>query len=174
LTEIVKQDRPLVSEQARLNSQAAQLTTDLVNYQLQIGTLQQLAAQQSNIRGGRAMSQQYLAQANTMALLISRIEVDLVGINQLLRGVQTQRAALAARRNHAESNHASQMDRLQRELADLAKRERRSSGLEKRAGRPVSVSTSRIRSISAQAAALSSYDNFPLEAAKAKLLESLR
>ena len=63
-----------------------------------VATLQQLAAQEKNAQ----RQQQLLAQANSLALVAGRIEADLVGVNGLTRGLQTQRAGLAARRNQAQ------------------------------------------------------------------------
>ena len=67
-----------------------------------------------------------------------------------------------------------QIERIEHELAELTKRERRNDSLEKRASRPVVPTTGKVRALSAQATALSTYDAFPLEAAKARLLESLK
>jgi hypothetical protein len=168
--EIAKQEQPLVQQQAQLTARSAGLNSDLINYQSQSLVYQQLAAQEKNVQ----RQQQLLAQANAFALLASRAEANLLAANRLTRGVQAQRAGLAARRNQAQSNTSSQVDRVNRELAELGKRERRNEGLEKRASRPNSSSTGKVRSLSAQATALSTYDAFPLEAAKARLLESLR
>src|SRR5207249_727334 len=118
--------------------------------------------------------QQLLADANALSLVASRAEADLLGVNRLLRGVAGQRSALQTRRATAQANTASQIERADHELAELGKRERRNDSLEKRASRPVVPSTSKVRALSAQATALSTYDAFPLEAAKAKLLESLK
>lgn len=170
LDEIAKQDKPLVQQQAQLGARQTVLNTDLINYQSQIATLQQLASQEKNVQ----RQQQYLNQANSIALLVTRIEADILGTTRLLAGVQSQRAGLVARRNQSQASTASQVDRLDRELGELGKRERRNEGLEKRASRPATVSTGKVRSLSAQATALSTYDAFPLEAAKARLLESLR
>jgi len=167
---INKQDQPLVQQAAQLASQANVLNIDLLNYQSQIAALEQLAAQEKD----PVRRQQLLSQVNALVLIASRLNADLLNVNRLQRGVQNQRAALQVRRNQAQSNAASQTDRLDRELTDLARRDRRNEGLEKRATRPVSASSSKSRSLSAQATALSTYDAFPLEAAKARLLESLK
>jgi hypothetical protein len=55
-----------------------------------------------------------------------------------------------------------------------AKRDKRADGIEKRVGRPNTGTTSKVRSLAAQVLALTTYDQFPLEAAREKLLESLR
>ena len=106
--------------------------------------------------------------------LASRIDADLLGISRSVARLQSQRVGLAARRNQAEAATVGQIDRIDRELGEISKRERRNEGLEKRASRPKTPSTSKSRALSAQATALSTYDSFPLEAAKAKLLDSLR
>lgn len=170
LDSIAKQEQPLVQQQAQLVSRADILNNDLLNFNAQLLTLQQLINQEKN----QNLRQQYLNQLNSLGFLASRVEADLLGVNRLLRGVQSQRAGLQARRAQAQTSTAAQIDRVDRELADLGKRERRNEGMEKRAQRASVPSTSRLRSLSAQATALSTYDAFPLEAAKAKLLESLR
>ncbi|HEY2410980.1 MAG TPA: hypothetical protein VGI40_01980 [Pirellulaceae bacterium] len=168
--EINRQDQPLALQQTQLASRANLLNVDLLAYSSQITTLQQLAAKEQN----QSRQQQYFAEINSLSLLVGRIDADLLGINRLLRNVQAQRSGLQSRRSQAQSATAAQVNGLDRELADLNKRERRNEGLEKKASRPIAVSTGKARSLSAQATALSTYDAFPLEAAKAKLLESLR
>lgn len=170
MDEIAKQDQPLVQQQAQLTGRANVLNNDLAGMTVQIGTLQQLAAQEKNV----TRQQQFLAEANALSLVASRAEADLLCVNRLLRGVSGQRSALQTRRVQAQANTASQIDRIDHELAELGKRERRNDNLEKRASRPALPTTSKVRALSAQATALSTYDAFPLEAAKAKLLESLK
>jgi hypothetical protein len=170
LDDIAKRDQPLVQQQARLSSQAANLSNDLLNYQSQLAVLQQLINQERS----SSLRQQYLTQASTLALTIGRLQADLLASNTLVQNVRSQRAALAGQRTAAQANTAAQVGRLNDELAEIGKRERRSDGLEKRAARPVSASTSKVRSLTAQATALSTYDPFPLEAAKARLLEAVR
>lgn len=170
LAEIAKQDQPLVQELTRLNSRASSLDGTLFVYQSEIDRLQRQAASEKS----NALKQQYLFQADQVALLAAQVSSDLLATNRLLQGVQNQRGALAQRQAQAQSDSANQIDKIERELESLAKRERRNDGLEKRAARPVSASTGKTRSLSAQAMALSTYDAFPLEAAKAELLEALR
>jgi hypothetical protein len=170
MDEIAKQDQPLVQQQAQLTGRANLLNTDLINTSSRIGTLQQLSAQEKS----PLRQQQYLADANALTLVASRMEADLLGVNRLIRGVAGQRSALQSRRVQAQANTASQIERIDHELAELTKRERRNDSLEKRATRSVVPTTGKVRALSAQATALSTYDAFPLEAAKAKLLETLK
>ena len=132
LDQIAKQDQPLVQDLARLNARASVLNTDLAAYSVSIGRLQQLASGEKD----PARRQQYLLEADQLSLLAARIDADLIGINRLAQGVQGQRAALAARQAQAKANAASQVQRIDRELTDLAKRDKRNDGIEKRAVPP--------------------------------------
>jgi hypothetical protein len=170
LAEVAKQDQPLVRELSNLNGRAKSLNGTLLLYAAEIDRLLRLAASEKSNAG----KQQYQFQADQLALLATQVSADLAGVNRMIQGVQNQRASLAQRQSQAQANAASQVDRIERELESLVKRDRRNDGLEKRAARPVSASTAKTRSLSAQATALSTYDAFPLEAAKAALLESLR
>ncbi|MBW8884678.1 MAG: hypothetical protein JF612_07850 [Planctomycetia bacterium] len=170
MDEIARQDQPLVQQQAQLTGRANLLNNELLNASSRIATLQQLATQEKSA----LRQQQLFAEANALSLVAGRIDADLLGVNRLLRGVAGQRTALQTRRVQAQSSTASQIERIDHELAELTKRERRNDSLEKRVSRPSLPSTGKVRSLSAQATALSTYDAFPLEAAKAKLLELLK
>lgn len=170
LDQIAKDDRPLVQQLAQLEARAVVLNRDLLAYQAEINQLNRLAAGEND----PARRQQLLFEADRLAVIANRVDADLLGVNRLTRGVQGQRAALAVRQRDLQNDIAGQSQRIDGELGDLAKRERRNDGIEKRASRPAIAPASKVRSLSAQATALSTYDQFPLEAAKAKLLESLR
>jgi flavin-binding protein dodecin len=170
LSDIASKDQPLVRELTRLNSRANFLNNDLLNYSAQLSRLQQLAATERN----QARQRQLLFEADSLALITSRLDSELSALNLQSRALQQQRATLATRQAQTQAAAASQVQRLEREKADLTKRDRRNDGIEKRATRPVSAASGKSRSLSAQASALSTYDTFPLEAAKANLLDSLR
>ena len=169
MDEIAKQDQPLVQQQAQLTARANLLNDDLLGTSSQIATLQQLAAQEKN----RAAQQQLFAETNALSLVAVRIEADLLGVNRLLRGVQGQRTALQTGRSAGPKHRlANRADRSRAGRPGQARATQRR--MEKRANRSTVPSTGKVRSLSAQATALSTYDAFPLEAAKAKLLESLK
>jgi len=170
LDQIAKDDRPLVQQLAQLNARATIVNRDLALYQAEINQLQRLAQAEKDPN----RRQQLLFEADRIAVIATRVDGDLLATNALARGVQNQRTLLAAKQTALQSDMATQTDRIDGELNDLTKRERRNEGLEKRLSRPTVGSASKVRALSAQATALSTYDQFPLEAAKAKLLESLR
>ena len=170
LDSIAKQELPLVDQQARLNSQADLLNIELLGYSSQIATLQDLAAKEKDPK----LKQNYLFQINSLTFAFSRIDADLLAIGRSVARLQSQRAGLVARRNQAQLATANQIERIERDLGEINKRERRNDGIEKRANRTKAPSNGKSRALAAQATALSTYDEFPLEAAKVKLLESLR
>jgi hypothetical protein len=170
LAEIAKKDRPLVQELARLDSQATSINRDLFAYDAEIGRLRARAETEEN----DTIRLQLLREADRLAFIARRVQSDLIAVNRLIDGVQAERAGLAARQQKAQATTAEQTRRIDQELTGLVKRDKRNDAIEKRASRPATGVTSKGRALAAQAAALSTYDQFPLEAAKASLLESLR
>ena len=170
LDQIAKEDRPLVGQLAQLEARVRVLQRDLLAYQADIDRLSRLAANEED----PARRQQFLFEADRLAIFASRLDGDLIAASRLARGVQAQRQALAARQAQAQASAATQTQRLDRELADIARREKRNEGVEKRATRATVGPTGKVRALSAQATALSTYDQFPLESVKARLQESLR
>jgi hypothetical protein len=170
LDDVARKDEPLMRELSRLSARSSALSNDLITYSSQMARLQQLAATERN----RGRQQQLLFEADSLALIASRLEADLDALNRQSRVVQQQRLVLANRQAQARSAAANQIQKTDRDLAEIAKRDRRNQGLEKRTVRPASVSTSKSRALVAQATALSTYDPFPLEAIKFQLLEALK
>lgn len=170
LADIRKLDAPLVQELAGLQARAGTLRRDLFSYEADISRL--LAAASAEKDPNRRFQLQ--SEADRLSQFAGRIEADLFGVNRQGSAVQSQRAALAARQQRAQATASSQAQRIDKELADLGRRGKRNDGIEKRTSRATTVSTSRVRSLSAQATALGTYDQFPLEQAKERLMESLR
>jgi hypothetical protein len=170
LAEIAKDDQPLVQELARLDARARALNRDLLGYESEIGRLQSLVA------GEKDPNRRFQLQLeiDRLSLAASRLESDLLSVRRLADGVGAQRAALLARQRKAQSAADEQADRIDKETSNLAKRDRVNDAIEKRVNKPASGTTSKTRALAAQATALSTYDQFPLEAARQKLLESLR
>jgi DNA repair exonuclease SbcCD ATPase subunit len=170
LAEIAKEDRPLVQDLASLEARAGSLNRDLLSYDIEIGRLRSQADRERN----EDLRRQLLREADRLAFIASRLQSDLILLNRQADSIQALRAGLAARQQKAQASVTDQVRRIDQELTALAKRDKRNDAIEKRAGRPASGVTSKGRALAAQASAFSTYDQFPLEAAKAKLLESLR
>jgi hypothetical protein len=170
LAEIAKEDQPLVQDLARLESRSRTLNRDLFSYEAEIGRLQGLIAAERDPDRRFVWEQ----EVNRLFLFVSRLESDLIAVGRLADGVQAQRAALLARQRRAQASAVEQAKRMDQELTNLAKRERLNEAIEKRAAKPASGTTSKTRALTAQAMALSTYDQFPLESERQKLLELLR
>lgn len=170
LAEIAKDDQPLVQELARLDGRARSLNRDLFAYESEISRLQALAS--AEMDPNRRL--QWEIEIDRLSLAASRLQSDLFSVRRLAEGVQTQRANLLARQRRAQAAAADQAQRIDKETSNLAKRDRVNDAIEKRANKPASGTTSKTRALAAQATALSTYDQFPLEVARQKLLESLR
>lgn len=170
VAEIAKDDQPLVQELARLDARAKSLNRDLFAYEAEIGRLRTLLDNEMdpNLRF------RYQMEIDRLALAASRLESDLFSVRRLAEGVQGQRAALVARQRRAQAAAADQAQRIDKEIGNLGKRDRVNDALEKRVNKAPSGTTSKTRALTAQATALSTYDQFPLEAARQRLLEVLR
>ncbi len=170
LAEIEKLDRPLVAELARLRARADIVGRDLASFQIQIDSL--------NVRFARerdpVIRNQIARDIDQLSFTASRISSDLTLINRQGQAVEAQRAALAQRVARAQANFGGQIDRLNKELVALGKKEKRADYEEKKAKRPVSSSSTKTIALSSQVTALSTYDKFPLEQARQRLLNELK
>jgi hypothetical protein len=170
LAELAKDDQPLVGELARLDARARTLNRDLLVYESEIGRLQGLLTNEMDPN----LRLQYQLEIDRLSLTASRLQSDLFAVRRLAEGVQAQRAALAARQRRAQAAATEQAQKIDKEASNLAKRDRVNEALGKRVNKPASGTTSKTRSLAAQAMALSTYDQFPLEAVRQRLLETLR
>lgn len=170
LAEIARLDRPLVAELARLRARADLVRRDLASYQIQIDRLSIQFANEMDPVIRNALRRD-IDQLNFLA---SRVSGDLAAINRQGQAVEAQRATLAQRLAQAQGNFGGQLDRINKELVALGKKEKRAEIEEKKAKRPVSASSTKTIALSSQVTALSTYDKFPLEQAKQRLLSELK
>jgi predicted nucleic acid-binding Zn-ribbon protein len=170
LAEIERADRPLVAELARLRARADIIGRDLASYQIQIDSL--------NVRFARerdpVIRNQIARDIDQLSFLANRISGDLAAINRQGQAVESQRGVLAQRVARAQANFGGQLDRINKELVALGKKEKRADYEEKKAKRPVSGSSTKTIALSSQVTALSTYDKFPLEQARQRLLNELK
>ena len=170
VAQIAKDDQPLVQELARLDARARAINRDLLFYESQISQLREMAAGEMN----PTRRQFYEMEIDRVAFAAARLESDLFSVRRLVDSAQAQRAALVARQRRAQAAAADQAQKIDKESSNLAKRDRVNEALEKRVNKSPIGTTSKTRSLAAQATALSTYDQFPLEASRQRLLESLR
>lgn len=170
LAQIAKEDRPLVNELAGLERRAATINRELLLIQRQIGSLQAFLDREEDPN----KRQFWLAEIDRAVIVGSRIDASLVQLNRLAAGVQSQRQALAARQQKAQADIGGQIKRINDEASELARREKRAAGMEKRAERATTSTPAAALALRATAGALATYDPFPVEQEKARILEGLK
>ena len=170
LADIERLDRPLVAELARLQARKDILSREFGSYQVQINSLSARLARERD----PVIRNQIDRDIDQLSFLANRISADIAAVNRQGQAVEAQRAALAQRVARAQANFGGQLDRVNKELVALGKKEKRADYEEKKAKRPVSGSSTKTIALSSQVTALSTYDKFPLDQARQRLLNELK
>ena len=170
LAAIEKLDQPLVTELARLRARKESLLINLNANQNQIDGLNlQLGREKDpNIRN------LIIQDIDQLIFIQNRISGDVAAINRQGQTVEGQRAALQQRVARAQASFGGQLDNINKELVALGKREKRVGVEEKKAKRPVTGSSTKTIALSSLVTSLSTYDKFPLEQARQRLLNELK
>jgi DNA repair exonuclease SbcCD ATPase subunit len=170
LADVAKQDQPLVAELTRLERRSAAVNRELFRIQAEINAIQNLLDSERDA----TRRQLYISDLERLSTIGARYDADLTAINRLAAGVQSQRAVLAARKQQAEADFASQFDRINKESSEIAKREKRGDAMERRAERTTPSVPAAAVSLRATAGALATYEPFPVEEEKARILAEFK
>lgn len=170
LGDLQKQDGPLQRDQARLEGQIGPLQNSLLTIDSEIGRLQALLSTEKDPR----QREFFRFEIDRLVLRGNRIRGELGALNRQLGAITGQRSALQAQAVQARNELGTQIDRANKELGVVDKTEKKLDGLENRASRPVSGNTSRTAALGAQATALTTYEPYPLEVEKQRILDSFR
>jgi len=161
---------PLRPGLARLESQANAIAREIVVLRVNIDHLLDHADETDD----PYEADRYDAEAHRLEFRLDRRESD-------LDAVQAEGAALTARLNELLAQRAAILARQQAELgalgqrsSDIARTGKRIQVQETKASRPATGNTARVRSLSAGRTALTTYDQFPLDSERQRLLDSLR
>jgi predicted nucleic acid-binding Zn-ribbon protein len=165
-----KADAPLQSRLTSFSNQATSLNTQLFNIDSQIVVVQ---AQLNAARDQNVKNLLFL-ELNRLSLLEGNTQTELFNVNRQAAGVQQQRSDLAVRQQRADAALANKVGQVDEELNAIAKKERRADIAEKRASKAGPATPQSALSLSAQAAALITYEPFPLEQEKNRLLATLK
>jgi len=170
LDEINKDDRPLQSEQSRLQARGSVIVHDRDDVLFDIGRLEaQLAAEKDPVR-----RDQIRRDISRLSLLARRYDGDLAVLERQLARVQVERRELANRAAQVRRDLGGQIQNIDRTFNSLQAEERRLAGTEKKARKPSSGSTGKVNALSVTATALKTYEPFPIEQERQRLMESLR
>jgi hypothetical protein len=114
------------------------------------------------------------AAARRLSLALGRYDVDLRAVNGELSGLAAQRVQLAGQRQALLARERAETDRVERRIAELRSAERRVATQEKKANQPVAGNTAAVIALAAKARAFTTYESFPFEEERVRLLQSLR
>ncbi len=167
---IRKADAPLQARLTSLSNLATNLNRQLFSIDSQIALVQ---AQLSATKDENVRNLLFL-ELNRLGGQEGTIQAELFNVNNQGAGVQQQRSSLAVRQQRADAELAGKYGQVDDELNAIAKKERRAEVAEKRANKAGVSTPQSALSLSAQAAALITYDPFPLEQEKNRLLLTLK
>lgn len=163
------QARPLVTRQARLEAQGAAITREMAGLEVEIARLLEFAELSED--GAEAF--ELRAAARRLSVALGRYDIDLRAINAELATLAAQRVQLAARTQAAIERNRAETDQVERRLTDLRTADRRISNEEKKASQPFGGNTAAVVAMAAKARAFTTYEPFPFEEERARLLQSL-
>jgi hypothetical protein len=169
LTNLDGQLRPLATRQVRLEAQGAAIVREMAGLEVEIARLLEL----SDLIEDPVEALRLRAEARRLDVALGRYGVDLRAVEGELAGVAAQRITLARQRQAAVAQQRAQADRIERRVAETRRAERRISGQEDRANQPGGGATAAVVSLSTRAKAFTTYEDFPFEEERARLLQSL-
>jgi hypothetical protein len=170
LSEIERKLAPLDKEYARLNAQAVGVRERIIDLDRDISRLLRLAESTKD----PALAARYRLDADRVRDVRSRHSADYRVLESQAGRVRTQQAALLGERDALISRYNAEAKRLGREQVKLGQTEKRIAREEDRNRKTPTGNTDKVHALSQKVSAFTTYEPFPLERAKARLVESLR
>jgi hypothetical protein len=170
LSELDKRLDPLDRQLGQLNAQGEEVRIRLVQNEREISRWLDLA--DSTEDPGEQL--RYRSEANRLSGFSVRLERDFAALDAQARRVRAEAAALVEQRNTVIQRYEAEMKRLGREAGDLRKQVRRIEKDEKDAAKPSSGNVAAVRSLQAKAKSLNTYQPFPLEREKERVLKAVK
>ncbi len=170
LSDIDRKLAPLDREYARLSAQAVGVRERMIDLDRDISRL----LRQAETTEDRALAARYRLDAERVSEIRSRHAADYRVLENQAGRVRGQQAALLGERDATIARYNAEAKRLGREQVKLAQTEKRIAREEDRNRKPATGNTDRVHALSQKVFAFTTYEPFPLEQAKSRLLESLR
>jgi hypothetical protein len=171
LSEIDKKLAPLESQLIQVTARASVLNGQMIAIDADIGRLR--------LRHDTAVGDENAGLRSRLRFDIDRLarQYDILAIEYRsldleARRINAARAALFAERNGVIAGYEAEMKRLGVTYKKLSNQETKIAREEKEASEPVTGNTSRVKALSARVTALPTYQPYPLEQEKQRLLES--
>lgn len=167
-----KEMDPLARRLTTLDGQARNLRNVLINVDRDIDRLVASAALQ---RGRDSIREAALLREADRLRILSRNDRDnLFRVEQEMALVRNQGAALEAKLRDAQARLQNDLKRFNAEGVKLSRTEKGLKAVARKVEEPVSGNNSKTRVSATKLTALSTYEEFPLELEKQRLLDSLR
>ena len=170
IDDLAARDRPLEAQANQLQIQGARVEADLATLTNQFAALE-LDWRRERDPDRRAFLR---AQMDRLTFSINRVQADLASLQRQANAIASQRANLSAQANAAKAKYGGELNKADREAGNLDKQLKRADAMERNVSKPVSGTTSKVTAIGAQAAARTTYEPFPLEQEKRRLLDLLK
>jgi hypothetical protein len=170
LSDIDKKIAPLDKEYALLAAQGVALRERMIDQDREIGRLLQL----SDTTQDRVLAARYRLDADRVSEVRSRTAADYRLLEAQAGRVRVQLAALLGERDAAVARYNAEARRLGKEQVKIAQTEKRLAREEDRNRKAPTGNTDKVHALSQKVFAFTTYEPFPLEQAKARLIESLR
>jgi hypothetical protein len=167
---LAKEERPFLADLNVINAQAAGIRRELDFYAADILRLQWRFEREKD----PVLRDRLRRELDRTNFLAARVDGNLATLQRQAAGVQAQLAEVQRRHLQAAARINGELARLDNESAALDKQEKRHDIDTGKAKKPAVGDVRRSRAISAQAAAFTTYEEFPLEAEKQRLLDSYK
>jgi hypothetical protein len=170
LTNIDKKLSPLDREYGRLSAEAAGVRQRMFEVDREISrtlTLMELTEDPG-------LRFRYRIEVDRLEGIYARQITDYRGLEAQAARVRSQQAALIRERDGAISRYNAEAKRLGKEQVQLGTKAKRIARDEEKNRRPPTGNTDKVRVFTDKVFAFTTYEPFPLEQAKARLLESVR
>lgn len=168
LDDLAKQIGPLDARFTRLDAQASSVRRELGSINLQISQLRGQIEREKN----PAIRDQLSFELGRLNQIATRLDGNFAGLSREAAGVEAQRAQIRQRAAQANLTFGKQIEAADKELGDVQKKNNRNVAIEKKLRKPPSADTPETRAKAAQAASFVTYEQFPIEREKARLIES--
>lgn len=170
IDELTEDERPLLAQLNQIQSQAM-----LVRRQLSIAVSNLNSAQLAmNNERDPIVRSQIGGQLSNFNVIAARYEAQLNLLERRAFLINRQRALMRRRVGQSQASIASEIASIEKELGELDKREKRLDVQERKGSKsPVVISRS-VRALEAELAAFTTYDEFPLEREKQRVLDWFR
>jgi hypothetical protein len=170
LSSIDGREQPLLTQLARLESQAAIIRREALPIAAEIETLERLAARERDPLERARL----LREADRLAIIYRRYDSQLVALEREAAVINAQRARLVALRQQLQAQYQREMGQLQKTAEDLRHGEKRIALEERKLAKPTTGNTPRVREMARVAKAFTTYEQLPLESERERILDSFR